>query len=181
MESRAKILGHPVHQILVMFPIGMFGFAVVCDAAKALTTTRRSKGLWAEAARRAIAAGLVGTGIAAPFGLLDYVAIPNGTRAKTIGRVHGLGNVAVIGLFAASWLVRSAGRPRLGAALATGGIALVSATAWLGTELINRLGIGVYEPTSFDAPSSLQHRLVEIDTSRRRRRAKRDHRPNGGG
>ncbi len=32
MESRAKILGHPVHQILVVFPLGLLATAVIFDA-----------------------------------------------------------------------------------------------------------------------------------------------------
>jgi uncharacterized membrane protein len=168
MESRAKIFGHPVHQILVMFPIGMLGFAVVCDAANALSPTPGRKRIWADAARRAIAAGLVGTAVAAPFGLLDYVSIPHGTRAKSIGRKHALGNVVVMGLFAASLLARGGKTSTAGVALATAGMTLAGVTAWLGTELINRLGVGVYEPTSFDAPSSTQHGIVEILPPRRR-------------
>jgi hypothetical protein len=33
------------------------------------------------------------------FGLIDYSAIPANTRAKHIGRMHGIGNVAVVLLF----------------------------------------------------------------------------------
>ncbi|MDB4938486.1 MAG: hypothetical protein JWP87_5458 [Labilithrix sp.] len=167
MESRAKVLGHPLHQILVMFPLGMLGFAVVCDAATVLSPSRIQKRLWSDAARRAIAAGLVGTVVAAPFGLLDYLAIPSGTRAKSIGRKHALGNVIVMGLFASSLLARHGKTSTTGIALAKAGIMLAGVTAWLGTELIDRLGVGVYEPTSFDAESSARHGILEISRPRR--------------
>jgi len=151
MESRAKILGHPAHQIIVMFPVGMLGFAAVCDAARAVTGGKR----WADAAKSAIGAGLVGAAIAAPFGLVDYLAIPRGTRAKAIGRAHGIGNVGVMGLFLASFVLRGAKKTSpVAAALSTGGLALAGVTAWLGTELINRLGVGVYDRASADASSS---------------------------
>jgi hypothetical protein len=47
--------------------------------------------------------------LAAFFGLLDWLGIPNGTRAKSIGLWHGVGNVAVVLLFGASWFLRRAG------------------------------------------------------------------------
>lgn len=40
-----------------------------------------------------IASGIVGGLLAAPFGLIDRLAIPKGTRAKAIGALHGSGNV----------------------------------------------------------------------------------------
>jgi uncharacterized membrane protein len=47
-----------------------------------------------------MAAGIVGGLIAAPFGLIDWLAIPSGTRAKTIGLLHGVSNLVAILLFA---------------------------------------------------------------------------------
>ena len=40
-----------------------------------------------------IVAGIIGGLAAAPFGLIDWLAIPKRTRAKRIGLLHGLGNV----------------------------------------------------------------------------------------
>jgi hypothetical protein len=53
-----------------------------------------------------IIAGIVGRLVVAPFGLIDYLAIPSGTRAKSVGLIHGLGNVVVLLLFAGSWWLR---------------------------------------------------------------------------
>ena len=44
--------------------------------------------------------------IAAPFGLIDWLAIPAGTRAKRIGAWHGGGNVIVLLMYAGSWWLR---------------------------------------------------------------------------
>jgi hypothetical protein len=44
--------------------------------------------------------------MAAPFGWIDWFAIPRGTRAKSIGLGHGIGNVIVLLLFVSSWFVR---------------------------------------------------------------------------
>jgi uncharacterized membrane protein len=46
-----------------------------------------------------IAAGIIGALAAAIFGLIDWLAIPSGTRAKAVGQWHGLGNLVIVGLF----------------------------------------------------------------------------------
>jgi hypothetical protein len=53
-----------------------------------------------------IGAGTIGGILAAPFGVIDWAAIPDGTRAKRIGSLHSLGNVVVFGLFGARWWLR---------------------------------------------------------------------------
>jgi uncharacterized membrane protein len=82
----------------------------------------------------AIAAGVV----AAVFGLIDWTAIPAGTRAKRVGVLHGLGNLLVAG----SWLLRAAagGREPGVWALVLGfaGFALAGVSGWLGGELVDR-------------------------------------------
>ena len=105
-----------------------------------------------------IGAGVI-TGLAAAVpGAIDWLAIPRGTRAKRIGLIHGVGNVLVVALFALSWYMRqdNPAAPPTGAVVAGllgAGIAIV--TAWLGGELVDRLGVGVDEGAHLDAPSSL--------------------------
>jgi uncharacterized membrane protein len=159
MESRAKLLGHPIHQMLIVFPLGLLAMAVVFDVFAMVL----GNGYWSEIAYWMIAAGVVTGLLAAPFGTIDWFAIPSGTRAKRIGAVHGVGNVVVVLLFAISWLLRRdapGAPPALGLALsfAAGGLALV--TSWLGGELVDRLGVGVDEGAHLDAPSSLARRQV---------------------
>ena len=103
MESRAKLFGHPIHQMLVAFPLGLLGMAVVFD----VITLAVQRGYWSEIAYWMIAAGVVTGLLAAPFGLIDFIGIPSGTRAKRIGALHGLGNVVVLLLFASSWVLRA--------------------------------------------------------------------------
>jgi hypothetical protein len=57
-----------------------------------------------------IAVGIIGGLLAAFFGLIDWLAIPSGTRAKVIGLGHGLSNAVMVMLFALSWLLRSGAR-----------------------------------------------------------------------
>ena len=159
MESRAKLLGHPVHQMLIVFPLGLLAMAVIFD----VLAIALGNGYWSEIAYWMIAAGVVTGLLAAPFGTIDWFAIPSGTRAKRIGAVHGIGNVVVVLLFAGSWVMRG-GAPTTPGALAltlsfaAGLLALF--TGWLGGELVDRLGVGVDDGAHVDAPSSLTRRRV---------------------
>jgi uncharacterized membrane protein len=101
MESKAKALGHPIHQMLIPFPFGLLATAVIFDIVYLLwgNPTMVTVSYWM------IVAGIIGAVIAAPFGLIDWLAIPKNTRAKTVGMIHGLGNVVVLFLFIGScWL-----------------------------------------------------------------------------
>ncbi|HYE85789.1 MAG TPA: DUF2231 domain-containing protein [Vicinamibacterales bacterium] len=154
MESRAKLLGHPIHQMLIVFPLGLLATAVIFD----LIFLIGGNPLMAEVAYWLISAGIIGGLIAAPFGTIDWLAIPRGTRAKRIGLMHGAGNVIVLLLFIGSWSLRreTALDPAWTAHLLSflgAGLALV--TAWLGGELVDRLGVGVSDAANLDAPSSL--------------------------
>ena len=154
MESRSKIFGHPAHQILIVFPLGLLFTAVVFDGLHAAGKSEKQ----AEVADALIGAGLIGGAVAAPFGLWDWLAIPEGTRAKEIGRWHGLGNAVVLGLFGASWLLRRKSPQKPGAvpiALSVAGAGLAMVTGWLGGELVDRLGVGVDDGAHLDAPNSL--------------------------
>jgi uncharacterized membrane protein len=141
--------------MLIVFPLGLLATAVIIDvvyfAGDAL--------IFAEVSYYLIIAGLIGGAAAAPFGFIDWLAIPRDTRAKRVGAMHGLGNVVVVLLFLASALLR-AGLPSEAPALAYvcsfigAGLALV--TAWLGGELVDRLGVGVSDNANLDAPSSLR-------------------------
>lgn len=157
MESKARFLGHSVHQMLIVFPLGLLATSVVFDVIQLAT----HDGKWSTIAYYMIAAGVIGGLIAAIFGFADYLSIPTGTRAKSIGRLHGIGNVVLVALFAVSWYLRMPDPAQPGAlalALSFIGVALAGVTGWLGGELVDRLGVGVDEGANVDAPSSLSHR-----------------------
>jgi uncharacterized membrane protein len=155
VESRAKLAGHAVHPMLITLPLGLLGTAVIFDI---LGLLGNNSG-FATASFYMLAAGIIGGLLAALFGLVDWLAIPAGTRAKRIGALHGVGNVVVVALFAGSWLLRrgQAEYEPDGVAFWLGVVAVLLAlwTAWLGGELVERLGVGVDEGASLDAPSSL--------------------------
>lgn len=159
MESRIKVFGHPPHPVLVVFPLGLFATAVIFDF---LYLTGRDP-LFANVAYWMIVAGIIGGLVAAPFGLVDWLAIPWETRAKAIGMLHGLGNALVLLLFIGSWLLRR-GAPDVPGTwahvFAFGGAGLVLLTGWLGGELVDRLGVGVDEGANLNAPSSMSGRMT---------------------
>ncbi|MEV6694501.1 DUF2231 domain-containing protein [Micromonospora sp. NPDC051196] len=156
MESRLKVLGHPVHPMLVMFPVALFVTAVLFD----VIDTVGGPDFLGEVAYWNITVGLIGGLLAAAAGAFDLLAIPTGTRAKRVGVTHAAANVAVVLLFAAVWVVRlnADSRAAGGALIAIEVVALgiLGVSAWLGGELVDRLGVGVDRDANLDAPSSLR-------------------------
>lgn len=164
MESKAKLFGHPVHPMLIVFPLGLLATSVIFDIVHLATAQER----WAEVTFWMIAAGLIGGLLAAVFGLIDWLAIPRGTRARTIGMWHGLGNLGVVTLFLVSLLLRRPDPLHPGLApfvLSVLGVLLALWTGWLGGELVDRLGVGVDQGANVNAPSSLSHRAARPMTS----------------
>lgn len=154
MESKVKLFGHPVHQMLVVFPLGLLAGSVIFD----LMHFSRAGGTASSVAYALIGAGLVAGLLAAPFGLIDWVSLPQGSRAKRVGAVHGLGNVVVLLLFALSFWGRSdqvSQPPTIAFVLSFAGAGLSLVTAWLGGEMVDRLGVGVSPHANVNARSSL--------------------------
>jgi len=160
MESRAKILGHAIHPMVIPFPLGLLATAVVFDIIWLIT----DRPGFTVAAAFAIAAGIIGGLIAAPFGWIDWFKIPANTRAKRVGLVHGLGNGIVLVLFAISWLFRANAdgwAPTAWALVCSfAAVVLAGGTAWLGGEMVERLAVGVDDGANIDAPNSLRHKHV---------------------
>ncbi len=175
MESKARLFGHPIHQMLIVFPLGLLGTSFLFDVIHLAT----GSGRWADVAFWMIASGVIGGLVAAVFGIIDFVAIQSGTRARRIGTLHGVGNVVVVALFAVSWLLRRdapADPGTLPIVLSAAGVSLALITGWLGGELVNRLGVGVSDGAHLDAPSSLSGRAASEQASGRPGRAE----PRGG-
>ena len=158
MRSSARMAGHAIHPMLIAFPLGLLTTAVIFDVVYLAT----DKVSFAVAAAYAIGAGVIGGLIAAIPGWIDWMKIPAGTRAKRIGLVHGAGNIVVTALFALSWFLRSNAtgwEPDVWSLVCSfAGVALAGTTAWLGGELVERLGVGVDEDANLNAPSSLSNR-----------------------
>jgi uncharacterized membrane protein len=154
MESKTKFLGHPVHPMLVVIPLGLFIAAVVFDgvAFAGGPPELGTVAFWN------IIGGVVGGIAAAVFGLLDWRAIPPRTRAKRVATLHGGINAVVLLIFGLVWTLRST-QPDLAAGalffVELGALVLGAVAAWLGGELVDRLAVGVDDGAHVDAPSSL--------------------------
>ena len=166
MESKAKLLGHPIHPMLIVFPLGLLATAVAFDVVGFATGDHS----WFGISFWMIAAGIIGGLLAAIPGLIDWWSIPSGTRAKGIGLWHGAGNVVVVLMFIVSWALRRPDptEPSTGAfVLSFAAVALALVTGWLGGELVDRLGVGVDRGAHLDAPSSLSGRPASEETTTR--------------
>jgi len=163
MESRAKLAGHPIHQMLIVFPLGLLAASLGFDAGYFVTNNPEfpTVAFWL------ISAGIIGGLLAAVFGAIDWWAIPRNTRAKAIGLWHGLGNVVVVVLFAISWWARNSafGHIPTGGAIMGSCVAVLLAlfTGWLGGELVDRLGGGGDTGAHLNSPSSLSGKPASAD------------------
>ncbi|GAB3770142.1 DUF2231 domain-containing protein [Spirosoma horti] len=158
MESKAKLARHPAHPILIVFPLGLLATSVIFNIVYLVNDnpTMSVVSYWMTVA------GLLGGLAAAVPGLIDWLAIPTGTRARQVGAFHGIGNVIVLLLFGLSWFLRRdepAYQPSMLSLTASFlGFLVSGVTGWLGGELIDRLGVGVDDGAHLNSPNSLSGR-----------------------
>jgi uncharacterized membrane protein len=154
MAGKINFLGHPVHPILVVFPLGLLPTAVACDFIYFL----RGNPNWAHISYWLVAGGVLSGVVAAFFGFADWLGLPSGSRAKKIGVNHLIVNDIMLVLFAVSWFMRrSAPDHPSTIAIALGLIGLLFGLVggWLGGELVYRMSVGVDFDAHVDSPNSL--------------------------
>jgi uncharacterized membrane protein len=158
MEAKARLLGHPIQQMVIVLPLGLLIAAWLAD----IGFFASGVSALAEVAYWNTLVGIVWSLFAAIFGLIDWVAIPLNTRAKTVGAWHAGLNVVLLLLFTGSLLIRHkiiGHAPTMVAfACATAGIVIGMLSGWLGGELVNPLGVGVSPGANVNAPNSLSGR-----------------------
>jgi uncharacterized membrane protein len=140
--------------MVIVLPLGLLATSSTFDLYGAATGNRDVL----RSSHHMLSAGLVTALGAAVPGAIDFFSIPSNTRAKKIGLIHGIGNLIVAGLYAASWAKRRrrTGKPPSAAiAFSAAGAVLALVTGWLGGELVDTLGIGVHEGANLNAPNSL--------------------------
>ncbi|HZP40248.1 MAG TPA: DUF2231 domain-containing protein [Candidatus Binatia bacterium] len=141
METRARIAGHPIHPMLIPFPIGLWVFSLAADIAARVS----GDAAWLGIAYWTMLGGTVGALLAAIPGLIDYFALTE-ARAVRIATIHLTLNVAIVGLFIANLVLRSMGRggmATLPIVLSAVGVGLLLVSGWFGWELIYREGVAV--------------------------------------
>jgi uncharacterized membrane protein/nitrite reductase/ring-hydroxylating ferredoxin subunit len=143
MRSRAAIKSHPLHPMLVAFPIGLLVTSFVFDL---IALWREIPTLW-YAAWYCIIAGLIGATIAAIPGLIDlFSVIPKDSSARSRGYKHAILNGLVVVAFIADAAYR--GRPDVrpdgtSLILSACGVLLLGFSGWLGATLVYRNQIAV--------------------------------------
>jgi uncharacterized membrane protein len=142
-QSTAKVGGHPLHPMIVPFPIVFLVSALVTDIVYLNTSTSG----WATASMWLLGAGISTALLAAALGLTDLLG-DRRVRSLRQGWMHGIGNVALVALAAVSFYLRATGGAE--EAIAPVGVTLsfvtvlgLLVTGWLGGELVYRHGVGV--------------------------------------
>jgi uncharacterized membrane protein len=134
MKAKARLFGHPIHLVLIVFPLGLLATSFFFDLAWLLKESAEL----ATVAWWLIFAGVIGGAAASLFGLMDWMALPRGTRARRVGAWHGGGNLIVAALFAVSWSIRrdAPSLPEgIAIALSGCGVLLIVITGWLGSRI----------------------------------------------
>lgn len=104
MYSKVKILGHPIHPMLIAYPIAFYTATLVAY----IVYAANSDPFFFKAAVAANIAGVVMAAVAALPGFIDWaVGIPSGTAAKGHGLTHMLLNVTALVLFIINALIHT--------------------------------------------------------------------------
>jgi uncharacterized membrane protein len=154
MYSKVKIAGHPVHPMLIAFPVTFYTTTLVAFIAYAVTDSMT----WWHIALRANVAGVITAAIAAIPGLIDWATgIPANSPAKKTGRNHMLLNVASSSLFVINLILyrdrwdamrdvaNGALAPAPGAAIVLSllGVLCMLSAGFLGWKLVQTHHVGV--------------------------------------
>ncbi|HZI88260.1 MAG TPA: DUF2231 domain-containing protein [Pyrinomonadaceae bacterium] len=144
MKSKATIAGHPIHPMLIPFPLALWATSFVVDV---LFYFLRHPTLLV-IAKFMIAAGCLGAIAAAIPGIIDWLAIKNGD-VKRVANWHARLNIAALVVFAISFFLRLGNYSELVGRkltipflLSLVGVILITISGWLGGELVFRFGIG---------------------------------------
>jgi uncharacterized membrane protein len=168
MYTKARIAGHPIHPMLIAFPVALYAATVATLIAHVAT----GDSFWYRAAMWSNIAGVVMATVAALPGLIDLLGLPRHSRARATGLRHAAFNVLALGLFAVSavMLVRNAGGTLNIAtgeytldvaaplALSILGVLSTVAAGWLGWTMVQTHHVGV-KP----ARSDRADRDVDVD------------------
>jgi uncharacterized membrane protein len=144
MKSKATLAGHPIHPMLIPFPLALWATSFVVDI---LFYFLRHPTLLV-VAKFMIAAGCLGAIAAAIFGIIDWLSIKNG-NVKKVANWHARLNIAALVVFAISLFLRMGSYSELVGRkltipflLSLVGVILITISGWLGGELVFRYGVG---------------------------------------
>jgi uncharacterized membrane protein len=140
MVSKASIANHPIHPMLVAFPIGLWLFSLVADA----VFWAGGGPEWAIVARYTIGGGIIGAVAAAVPGFIDLVSMKSPDIKRT-GTMHAILNVAALVLFIVNFLMRNSESPTTLTAfiLSIIGAGIIMVSGWMGGEMVYEYGAAV--------------------------------------
>jgi len=146
MYSRMKIAGHPIHPMLVAFPIAFYVAALLGYAIYGASENR----FWFQLGYVANVAGVVMAVVAAIPGFIDWaVGIPSNSKAKGVGLTHMLLNVTALAVFAINALLQARQWNALvpdstvATVLAAIGVGVTIAAGFFGWALVQTYHVGV--------------------------------------
>lgn len=144
MTSKASIGGHPIHPMLIPFPIALWATSFAVDV---LFYFLRHPTLLV-LSKFMLAAGCLSAVAAAIFGIIDWLGIKNG-EVKKVANWHARLNIAALVVFAISFFLRLSSysdlvgrRLTIPFLLSLVGVILITISGWLGGELVFRYGVG---------------------------------------
>jgi uncharacterized membrane protein len=147
MYSKVKIAGHPIHPMLVAYPVAFYTATLVCY----IVYNSNGNPFWFKVAVVANIAGVLMAALAAIPGFIDWLNIPADSKAKKTGLFHLLCNVLALVCFGIVALTENKkwddAAPALGLAipLTALGFILTLAAGFLGWTLVQKHHIGVDE------------------------------------
>jgi len=158
-QSTAKIAGHPIHPMLIPFPIAFFVSTFVCD----VVYWRTGHDAWAAAAIWLLGFGLIMAALAAVAGLTDMLG---DRRIRALDDVwwHAGGNVIVVLIELYNWYARytqgtSAIVPK-GLILSLIAVCILLFTGWKGWEMVYRHRVGVMDEPAGQASATTRQRAA---------------------
>lgn len=141
-DSTAKIAGHPIHPMIIPFPIASFVGAFITD----LVYWAQGGDIWALASMWLLGAGLATALLAAIAGLVDFTT-QKAIREHRAAWIHMIGNISIVALQIVNFLIRMGDPP---AAVTPWGLSLsfvafvgLHVTGWMGWSLVYRHGVAV--------------------------------------
>jgi len=140
MRSKANLKGHPIHPMLVGFPIAFFIGTFIFDI---LGLMNSSESFWRTGKYLEIS-GIIAAAITAVPGIIDFTyTVPSESSGKSRAAKHGILNVSMLIIFIAAFIMRTNEFSTIIIGLETIGIILLSFAGWLGGTLVYRNQIGV--------------------------------------
>ena len=147
MRTPASIFKHPIHPMLIVFPIGLWIFSLACDL---IRLAGASGGAWSTVALFTMVGGFIGALCAAVPGFIDYFFYKGGAPpVKKIAQAHMAINLTAVVLYAINIWLRISDPDSINTItsipilLSIVGVALLFASGWLGGQMVHVYGVGV--------------------------------------